>query len=41
MLRHPEADAFAQELLLDLPPPPADQAVIVAENRRGRIARAA
>jgi glyoxylase-like metal-dependent hydrolase (beta-lactamase superfamily II) len=41
MLRHPDADAFARQLLVDLPPPPANQAVIVAENRRGRIARAA
>jgi glyoxylase-like metal-dependent hydrolase (beta-lactamase superfamily II) len=41
MLRHPDAGAFARELLVDLPPPPADQADIVAENRRGRIARAA
>ncbi len=36
MLRHPDADAFARELLVDLPPPPANQAEIVAENRRGR-----
>jgi glyoxylase-like metal-dependent hydrolase (beta-lactamase superfamily II) len=41
MLRHPDAGAFARELLVDLPPPPGDQADIVAENRRGRIARAA
>ncbi|MGB2951880.1 MAG: MBL fold metallo-hydrolase [Gaiellaceae bacterium] len=37
MLRHPDADAFARELLVDLPPPPANQAEIVAENRRGAI----
>jgi hydroxyacylglutathione hydrolase len=28
-------DAFARALLVDVPPPPADQAAIVAANRRG------
>ena len=31
-----DADAFARELLVDVPPPPADQAAIVAANRAGR-----
>ena len=35
-LRHPDAESFARELLVDLPPPPADQAEIVAANRAGR-----
>jgi hydroxyacylglutathione hydrolase len=34
-LRPADSGAFAQQLLLDLPPPPADQAAIVAANRRG------
>jgi hydroxyacylglutathione hydrolase len=34
-LAHEDAEGFAQALLVDLPPPPADQAVIVAANRRG------
>jgi hypothetical protein len=41
MLRYPDADAFARELLVDLSPPPANRADILAENRCGRIARAA
>jgi glyoxylase-like metal-dependent hydrolase (beta-lactamase superfamily II) len=41
MLRHPDGDRFARELLVDLPPPPANQAEIVAENRRGGRRRAA
>ena len=34
-LAHHDADAFADALLQDLPPAPADQAAIVALNRRG------
>jgi hypothetical protein len=34
-LRHETADSFARALLVDLPPPPADQAAIVAANRSG------
>jgi hydroxyacylglutathione hydrolase len=34
-LRHDTAEAFAQALLVDLPPPPADQAAIVEANKRG------
>jgi glyoxylase-like metal-dependent hydrolase (beta-lactamase superfamily II) len=30
-----DADAFVRELLVDLPPPPADQAAIVKANRAG------
>jgi glyoxylase-like metal-dependent hydrolase (beta-lactamase superfamily II) len=30
-----DADTFVRELLLDLPPPPADQAAIVRANRAG------
>jgi glyoxylase-like metal-dependent hydrolase (beta-lactamase superfamily II) len=37
-LDQPDADAFAAALLQDMPPPPADQAVIVAANRRGAVA---
>jgi glyoxylase-like metal-dependent hydrolase (beta-lactamase superfamily II) len=36
-LRHSDADGFARALLVDVPPPPADQAAIVARNRAGRI----
>jgi glyoxylase-like metal-dependent hydrolase (beta-lactamase superfamily II) len=32
-----DAHAFAEALLLDVPPPPADQADIVAANRRGAL----
>lgn len=32
-LAYDDADAFARELLVDVPPPPADQARIVALNR--------
>jgi len=32
------AEAFARSLVVDLPPPPADQAAIVAANRRGTLA---
>jgi hydroxyacylglutathione hydrolase len=34
-LGHPDEDAFTRALLVDVPPPPADQAAIVAANRRG------
>ena len=37
-LAHADADSFARALLVDLPPPPADQTAIVAANRAGRIA---
>jgi hydroxyacylglutathione hydrolase len=37
-LAHADAVSFAQALLVDVPPPPADQAAIVAANRAGRIA---
>jgi hydroxyacylglutathione hydrolase len=30
-----DAETFAQQLLVDVPPPPADQAAIVAANKRG------
>src|ERR687888_816576 len=33
-----DAEEFARALLVDLPPPPADQAAIVAANRRGALA---
>src|ERR687888_449887 len=32
-----DAEAFARALLVDVPPPPADQAAIVAANRRGAL----
>jgi glyoxylase-like metal-dependent hydrolase (beta-lactamase superfamily II) len=32
-LAHHDAEAFARALLVDVPPPPADQAAIVAANR--------
>lgn len=35
-LRHPDAESFARALLSDVPPPPADQAAILAANRAGR-----
>jgi hydroxyacylglutathione hydrolase len=34
-LAHAGEEAFARALLVDLPPPPADQTAIVAANRRG------
>jgi glyoxylase-like metal-dependent hydrolase (beta-lactamase superfamily II) len=37
-LQHADADSFADALLKDTPPPPADQAAIVAANQRGRVA---
>jgi hydroxyacylglutathione hydrolase len=33
-----DAESFARALLLDVPPPPADQAEIVAANKRGVVA---
>ncbi len=36
-LRPADPDAFAEALLEDTPPPPADQKAIVAANRSGRI----
>jgi glyoxylase-like metal-dependent hydrolase (beta-lactamase superfamily II) len=35
-LRHPDADAFAEALVADMPPRPEHQAAIVAANREGR-----
>jgi glyoxylase-like metal-dependent hydrolase (beta-lactamase superfamily II) len=35
-LAHPDAESFARSLLVDVPPPPADQTMIVAANRAGR-----
>ena len=37
-LAYADADAFAEALLTDVPPPPADQAAIVAANRAGAVA---
>lgn len=34
-LGHSDDESFARALLVDVPPPPADQAAIVAANRRG------
>jgi hydroxyacylglutathione hydrolase len=34
-LVHTDEEAFARALLVDIPPPPADQTAIVAANRRG------
>jgi hydroxyacylglutathione hydrolase len=34
-LAHQDRESFARALLVDVPPPPADQAAIVAANRRG------
>ena len=36
-LRHEDAGSFAAALLENVPPPPADQAAIVAANRSGRV----
>lgn len=35
MLQYADADTFAEALVADAPPPPANQAEIVAANRRG------
>jgi len=32
-----DADAFADALVAEMPPPPAEQAQIVAANRSGRV----
>lgn len=40
-LAHADADSFARALLTDLPPPPADQAAIMAANRAGKVSAAA
>ncbi len=37
-LRHEDAESFAAALLENVPPPPADQAAIVAANRSPRLA---
>jgi len=36
-LAAPDVDTFVRELLVDVPPPPADQAAIVAANRAGVV----
>jgi len=36
-LHHQDAGAFARALLVDVPPPPADGAAIVAANRAGAV----
>jgi hydroxyacylglutathione hydrolase len=36
-LQHADVDSFADALLQDAPPPPADQAAIVEANRRGAV----
>ena len=40
-LQHASADEFVRALLVDVPPPPADQAAIVAANRAGLAASTA
>lgn len=40
-LAAPDAETFARELLVDLPPRPEDQASIVAANRAGAVSQAA
>ena len=37
-LKAGDAESFARALLVDVPPPPADQAAIVAANKRGVVA---
>jgi len=37
-LAHVDAGSFARALLVDVPPPPANQAAIVAANHAGRVA---
>jgi hydroxyacylglutathione hydrolase len=37
-LAHPDAESFAQALLVDVPPPPVGQTAIVAANRAGLVA---
>jgi hydroxyacylglutathione hydrolase len=36
-LQHADAESFARALLRDMPPPPADQAAIVAANKHGSV----
>ena len=38
-LAHDDIESFVRNVLVDVPPPPADQAQIVAANRRGRTPR--
>ena len=40
-LRHEDVELFVQDVLRDVPPPPAHQAEIVAANRAGRATTAA
>ena len=40
-LRHADVELFVQDVLRDIPPPPANQAEIVAANRAGRATTAA
>jgi glyoxylase-like metal-dependent hydrolase (beta-lactamase superfamily II) len=40
-LAAPDVERFVRELLVDVPPPPADQAAIVAANRSGSVSAAA
>ncbi|MDQ3382053.1 MAG: MBL fold metallo-hydrolase [Actinomycetota bacterium] len=40
-LQHADVDAFVDALLVDVPPPPANQALIVAANRSGRAQESA
>jgi glyoxylase-like metal-dependent hydrolase (beta-lactamase superfamily II) len=40
-LQYPDSDSFAEALLVDVPPSPADQEAIVAANRRGHARQAA
>jgi hydroxyacylglutathione hydrolase len=35
-LQHPDVDSFVEALLVEAPPPPANQSAIVAANRSGR-----
>jgi hypothetical protein len=37
VLSDADGETFARALVADLPPPPADQAAIVAANRRGTL----
>jgi glyoxylase-like metal-dependent hydrolase (beta-lactamase superfamily II) len=41
MLQYADAESFAEALVADAPPPPANQAEIVAANRRGEALTAA
>ena len=40
-LQHADVDSFVNALLIDVPPPPADQAAIVAANLSGQAQQAA